>query len=399
MDLKIFAKTIDDKSKEQINLLVSQEAFKDCKVRIMCDVHAGKGSVIGFTANLGDKVIPNIVGVDIGCGMLTLPLRNRTIDFDKLDKCIHCNVPNGFHVFNNDIQMHYDDMENLYCFDELVEKEHLHHSIGTLGGGNHFIEIDKDDSDNKYLVIHTGSRNLGLQVASIYQDRAIKLHSRNYAKEAGTFIKELKDAGNEKEINAKLKEFKKQYFKEVVKIPADLCYLTGEERLNYLHDMKIAQVFAHDNRLSIAKAICTSMNWQESFDSGNMFETVHNYIDHESNIVRKGAIRAMVGEVVLIPINMKDGSIIGEGLGNEDWNYSAPHGAGRVLSRTKAFDTLSLSEYKKSMEGIYSTSVCKETLDESPMAYKGMEEIINGITPTVRVKKIIKPIYNFKAKG
>lgn len=398
MDLKIFAKTIDDKSREQVNTLCSTPAFKDAKVRIMCDVHAGMGSVIGFTANLGDKVIPNVVGVDIGCGMLTVPLGNIAIDFQKLDATIYADVPHGMgNTFPTSLEMHSEKIDNLYCLSELDKIQMLHHSTGTLGGGNHFIEVDADESGEKYLVIHTGSRNLGKQVADLYQEKAIKMRAANYRVDVANYLAELKASGEHNNINALLKKYKESYFDDVVQVPRDLCYLDGQERLNYLHDMKLCQEYAHDNRAAIAQTICSKMGWMDACGGDGVFETVHNYIDHESNIVRKGAIRAKAGEKVLIPINMRDGSIIGTGQGNADWNESAPHGAGRLMSRKKAQRTLSLDDYKKAMEGIFTSCVCQRTIDESPMAYKDMNEIVSLITPTVHVDKIIKPVYNFKA--
>lgn len=397
MNLKIFTNTIDAKAVQQIDTLMNQPAFCNCKVRIMPDVHAGVGCVIGFTADLGDKVIPNIVGVDIGCGMLTVPLGNREIDFQKLDTFIYHNIPHGKAVHSKNDEMQYDEMESLICYEELSNKKHLHQSLGTLGGGNHFIEIDKDDSDNKYLVIHSGSRNLGKQVADLYQKKAISKHGANYSQDVSAFIQKMKDEGRSTEIQEALQNYKRDYFENVVKIPAQLCYLEGEERNAYLHDMKICQKFAVDNRFAIARALCSEMGWTDSLESDSVFETVHNYIDHESNIVRKGAISAEKGKIVLIPMNMRDGCIIGKGKGNDDWNQSAPHGAGRIMSRSEAFKNIDLEDYRKSMENIYTTSVSKNTIDEAPMAYKDMTQIIKEIEPTVEVLSIIKPIYNFKA--
>ena len=394
-DLKIFTSNIEDKAREQIDLLLEQEPFKDCKVRIMPDVHAGAGCVIGFTGNLGDKVIPNIVGVDIGCGMLCVELGNIDIDLEKLDKVIREYVPSGMNVHNLPIQSSSIYINEVYCNKELKNRDNwLEKSLGTLGGGNHFIEIDIDDKNNKYLVIHTGSRNLGKQVAEIYQEKAIDYcsYKKEMTEEKQELIKEYKEQGREKEIQQALIKISKKYDGKT-KLPKDLCYLEGDLRKDYLHDMEICQEFAKHNRKYIASIILEKMNIVEK----GYFETIHNYISFEDNIIRKGAISAKKGEKVLIPINMKDGCIIGIGKGNDDWNQSAPHGAGRTMSRNMARDVLNIEEFKETMNGIYTTSVNEGTIDESPMAYKPMEEIIDYIKDTVEITKIIKPIYNFKA--
>ena len=389
-DLKIFAKTIDPKATQQIYTLLAQKAFSDCKVRIMPDVHAGAGCVIGFTADLGDKVIPNIVGVDIGCGMLCVELGKVDIDFAKLDKVIRENVPSGMNV-NVDANTPFD-LHELKCFGHLRNVDWIERSMGSLGGGNHFIEIDVDDEGNKYLVIHSGSRNLGKQVCEIYQNMAIdNLHGNGARKrEIGKLIAEYKEAGRQGEIADAIKNVKAKFGGS---IPKDLCYLEGEMRQNYLHDMGYCQYFAVMNRAWIAEKIVRKMG----LEMVNAFETVHNYIDMRSNIVRKGAISAKKGERLLIPINMRDGCIIGIGKGNEDWNYSAPHGAGRIMSRMEAKEKLDLEEYKETMSGIYTTSVCTGTIDEAPMVYKPMQEIVDCIGDTVDIERIIKPVYNFKA--
>lgn len=394
MNLKIFTKNIEEQAINQINELLNQEAFKDSKVRIMPDVHAGKGCVIGFTGNLGEKVIPNIVGVDIGCGMLCVELGNVDLDLERLDKIIREYVPSGMNVHENQ-RYKFLELEQLYCYKLLKNKDNwLEKSMGTLGGGNHFIEIDIDEDNNKYLVIHTGSRNLGKQVAEIYQEKAIKYCS--YEKEMNlerqNIIKEYKEQHKEKEIQEKLIEISELY-EGRTKLPKDLCYLEGKLREDYLHDMKICQEFASRNRREIAFVIMSKMN----LDCINYFETIHNYISFEDNIVRKGAISAKKGEKVLIPMNMRDGCIIGIGKGNDDWNQSAPHGAGRIMSRMKAKETFNLDEYKESMKDIYTTSVNEDTIDEAPFVYKPMQEIIDNIGDTVDIIKIIKPIYNFKA--
>lgn len=394
MDLKIFTKNIEEQAINQINELLKQETFKNSKVRIMPDVHAGKGCVIGFTGNLGEKVIPNIVGVDIGCGMLCVELGNIDLDLEKLDKIIREYVPSGMNVHENQ-RYKFLELEQLYCYKLLKNKDNwLEKSMGTLGGGNHFIEIDVDENDNKYLIIHTGSRNLGKQVAEIYQEKAIKYcsYEDEMKEEKQKIIKEYKVSGKEKDIQNKLIEISKKY-EGKTKLPKDLCYLEGKLREDYLHDMKICQEFAVENRKEIAFIIMSKMN----LDYIDCFETIHNYISFEDNIVRKGAISAKIGEMVLIPMNMRDGCIIGIGKGNDDWNQSAPHGAGRIMSRMQAKETFNLDEYKESMKNIYTTSVNENTIDEAPFVYKPMQEIIDNIGDTVDIIKIIKPIYNFKA--
>lgn len=397
-DLKIFTKNVEQEAVDQIELLLAQDAFKDCKVRIMPDVHAGKGCVIGFTADLGEKVIPNIVGVDIGCGMLCVSLGQTDIDFEKLDNVIRSYVPSGRDVHEGRI-IRFDELQELKCYRELRDTKRLERSIGTLGGGNHFIEVDVAEDGYKYLVIHTGSRNLGKQVADYYQNLAFELMSGKdkLYEEQDRLIKEYKSAGRKSEIQSAIAELHKNFKAVNPNIPKDLCYLEGKYREDYLHDMRICQKFAYINRVMIAQIICNHMGWGVDADMPDYFECIHNYIDHDSNIVRKGAISAKLGEKVLIPINMRDGCIIGTGKGNEDWNQSAPHGAGRVMSRTKAKELVSLEEFEKSMDGIYTTSVNQSTIDESPMAYKTLDEIVENIKNTVDVLAIIKPVYNFKA--
>ena len=392
MNLKIFTKNIEEQAINQINELLKQEAFKNSKVRIMPDVHAGKGCVIGFTGNLGEKVIPNIVGVDIGCGMFCVELGNIDLNLERLDKIIRQYVPSGRNI-HEFVKMPFF-IGNLKCYKELKEIDWLNNSLGTLGGGNHFIEVDEDEDNNKYLIIHTGSRNLGKQVAEIYQEKAIKYcsYEKEMKEEKQKIIKEYKVLGKEKDIQNKLIEISKKYARKT-KLPKDLCYLEGKLREDYLHDMKICQEFANKNRREIAFVIMNKMN----LDCINYFETIHNYISFEDNIVRKGAISAKKGEKVLIPMNMRDGCIIGIGKGNDDWNCSAPHGAGRIMSRMQAKETFNLDEYKESMKNIYTTSVNENTIDEAPFVYKPMQEIIDNIGDTVDIIKIIKPIYNFKA--
>jgi len=397
-NLKIFTKNVEQEAVDQIELLLAQDAFKDCKVRIMPDVHAGKGCVIGFTADLGEKVIPNIVGVDIGCGMLCVSLGQTDIDFEKLDNVIRSYVPSGRDVHEGRI-IRFDELQELKCYRELRDTKRLERSIGTLGGGNHFIEVDVAEDGYKYLVIHTGSRNLGKQVADYYQNLAVELMSGKdkLYEEQDRLIKEYKSAGRKSEIQSAIAELHRNFKAVNPNIPKDLCYLEGKYREDYLHDMRICQKFAYINRVMIAQIICNHMGWGVDADMPDYFECIHNYIDHDSNIVRKGAISAKYGEKVLIPINMRDGCIIGTGKGNEDWNCSAPHGAGRVMSRTKAKELVSLEEFEKAMDGIYTTSVNQSTIDESPMAYKTLDEIVENIKDTVDVLAIIKPVYNFKA--
>lgn len=394
-NLKIFTDNIEPEALNQIYTLIKQPAFVDCKVRIMPDVHAGKGCVIGFTADLGEKVIPNIVGVDIGCGMLTAEIGKIDIDFEKLDNIIRKNIPSGRTV--RDYEVSFPEMEQLHCKDSLKNMNWLKCSLGTLGGGNHFIEVDEDSDGVKYLVIHTGSRNLGKQVAEIYQQIAIESMQGvpKLKEESDRLIEEYKRNGRQKEIQKALSELKRKWKPDKLNIPKELCYLTDENRDNYLHDMKICQKFALTNRQMIKDIIFDGMRWK--MNDVDMFQTIHNYIDHETNIVRKGAISARAGEKVLIPINMRDGCIIGIGKGNDDWNQSAPHGAGRIMSRSKAKEMVPLEEFRQSMDGIYTTSVSVSTLDESPMVYKPIDEIISNIKDTVDILKIIKPIYNFKA--
>lgn len=423
-DLKIFTDDIEQEAVNQINELLNQEAFKDSKIRIMPDVHAGKGCVIGFTGNLGDKVIPNIVGVDIGCGMLCVELGNIDLDLERLDKIIREYVPSGFEV-HDERKYKFLELQDLKCYRELKDTKRLERSIGTLGGGNHFIEIDIDENNNKYLVIHTGSRNLGKQVAEYYQELANQLCNYNigeYKEKQQELIKTYKEQDRKQEIQSALMKLKEEYKIDHKKIPKDLAYLEGQYREDYLHDMKICQEFAKDNRLCIAKQILCNyfqLPYYEGYKSVRLrkkamstcdwytqdmierdfwyFETIHNYISFEDNIVRKGAISAKKGEKVLIPMNMRDGCIIGVGKGNDDWNQSAPHGAGRIMSRMKAKETFNLDEYKESMKDIYTTSVNEDTIDEAPFVYKPMQEIIDNISDTVDIIKIIKPIYNFKA--
>lgn len=394
---KVYTDIVEEDAVRQIQQLCDQEFVKNCRIRIMPDVHAGAGCVIGFTADLGEMVIPNIVGVDIGCGMLTVELGKADIDFEKLDAVIRKYVPSGKNVHEGRI-VRFPALLDLHCYRALKDSRRLERSIGTLGGGNHFIEVNVDEDGNKYLVIHTGSRNLGKQVAEYYQNLAYELHQGKdqlfAARDA--LIASYKAAGRKQEIQGALKEMMAAFQAKEISIPKELCYLTGQYREQYLHDMGICQDFATTNRFTIANTIVEKM-FGQSLAHFVHFETVHNYIDLESNIVRKGAVSAKDGQRLLIPINMRDGSLLCVGKGNEDWNCSAPHGAGRLYSRTTAKQKFTVEEYARSMEGIYTTSVCESTLDECPMAYKNIEDIVNNIGPTAEIVKVIKPVYNFKA--
>lgn len=395
MNLKVFTDLIEEEAVNQIHTLMKQPAFANCKVRIMPDVHAGKGCVIGFTADLGNKVIPNIVGVDIGCGMYVVDLGDRDIDLQKIDSVIKNYVPCGKNVHEERITR-FPKLQELNCYRELKDTKRIERSIGTLGSGNHFIEIDVDEYKNKYLVIHTGSRNLGKQVAEYYQSLAIELlqGKNELYKKQQEIIDTYKAEGRKSEIQSAIKELHRNYKPGTLNIPKELCYLEGEYRDKYLHDMLICQEYASLNRMYIANIILEKMGIRFT---GYSFETIHNYIDMDSNIVRKGAISARKNELLLIPINMRDGCILGVGKGNEDWNFSAPHGAGRLMSRAKAKENLSVLQFKETMSGIYSTTVGVDTLDEAPMAYKPIESIVDNIKDTVEIKQILKPIYNFKA--
>ena len=398
-NLKIFTENIEPEALNQVYTLIKQPAFADCKVRIMPDGHAGAGCVIGFTADLGEKVIPNIVGVDIGCGMMTVELGNIDLDLATVDQIIRAKVPSGRNVHEGR-PFAFDRLKELRCYRELKDTKRLERSIGTLGGGNHFIEVDVDEDGIKYLIIHTGSRNLGKQVAEYYQNLAIEIMQGKdelYAKQE-QLIAEYKAQGRRKEIQKAIKELHRKFNPNPLNIPKDLCYLTGKYREDYLHDMEICQHFASLNRYHIANTIVGDLFGADiAYWKLPMFETIHNYIEFGTNMVRKGAISAKAGEPLLIPINMRDGCILGKGKGNEDWNCSAPHGAGRIMSRSKAKEVVSLKEFEDSMQGIFTTSVGQSTIDEAPMVYKPMAEIVENIADTVEIVKIIKPIYNFKA--
>lgn len=396
-EAKVFTDTLEDSAKEQIQRLCEQSFAKDCCIRIMPDVHAGAGCVIGFTADLGEKVIPNIVGVDIGCGMLTIDIGKEPIDFAELDDIIRCFVPSGKHV-HKERKERLPSLQSLHCHRSLKNSKHIEKSIGTLGGGNHFIEVDVDDTGNQYLIIHTGSRNLGKQVAEIYQNLAYDLlrGKDTLLEEKQKIITQYKAEGRKQEIQSALRALEQAFQAKEIDIPKELCYLTGEYRKMYLEDMTYCQKYATKNRQEIANIILENL-FAKSLDDFPHFETIHNYIDHTHNMVRKGAVSAKKDEILLIPINMRDGSLICKGKGNPDWNYSAPHGAGRLYSRNTAKKELSVAEFQQQMEGIYTTTADQSTLDESPMAYKPMSEIMKHMTPTVEIIKQIRPVYNFKA--
>ena len=391
-DLKIFAKTIEPAAQAQIDLLLAQKPFEHCKVRIMPDVHAGKGCTIGTTMTIVDKVVPNMVGVDIGCGMYTVNLGKVDIDLAQFDEAAH-SIPCGRNVWEGRLERF--DLTQLRCYRNLKDTKRLERSLGTLGGGNHFIEIDADDDGNKYLIIHSGSRNLSTQVAEFYQGIAIDLNlgKEEYFKKRDEIIRTYKEQGRRSEIQSTLKHMAKEWKEKEPTMPRELCYLYGEFMEDYLHDINICQQFAKRNREKMAEILLQKTD----LVANEAFQTIHNYIDVKEKILRKGSVSAKAGEKLLIPINMRDGSLICSGKGNANWNYSAPHGAGRLLSRSAAFERLTMEEYEKQMVGIYTTCVNTATLDESPMAYKNMDEIVANIEPTAEIIAHIKPIYNFKA--
>lgn len=409
-DVKIFTDNVDDNAIAQIKELLSIDVFSDKKIRIMPDVHAGSGCVIGFTGDLGDKVIPNIVGVDIGCGMRILKLgKLDNIDFHAFHQHIRDNVPSGMIVredrfgfkplVGEEMEIYREAKQivtSLYCYRDLKDSGRINKAIGSLGGGNHFIELDRDDDGNVYLVIHTGSRNLGKQVADLYQSKAVK-HLTEGADELEATIRrtidEYKAAGRRAELQAVIKEMRRQARNVAPSLPADLCYVEGEAREQYLHDMRLCQRWAVLNRKLISLLL---MKFFPDVTVLDEFESVHNYIG-DDNIIRKGSISAAVGEKCIIPLNMRDGSLLCTGKGNPDWNCSAPHGAGRVLSRSQAYEKITMADFEASMTGIYSESVTESTRDESPMVYKPASEIIANIGDTVSIDAIIRPIFNFKA--
>ncbi|MBQ1405642.1 MAG: RtcB family protein [Oscillospiraceae bacterium] len=385
-----FAKVIEDEAIEQIRRMCDYEFTAGSQIRIMPDVHAGKGCTIGTTMTIVDKAVPNVVGVDIGCGMYAVKLAQREIDLERLDKAAHF-IPSGMKVWEGR-QVRFD-LSELRCFRSLKDSRYLERSLGTLGGGNHFIEVDRAADGALYLVIHSGSRNLGLQVANYYQNLAIDLNKgkAEYFAKRDALIAEYKAAGRRTEIQEALKQLHWQ--EKETTIPEDLCFVYGSYLEDYLHDVEICQRFARQNRELMAKILLE----RSGLTAIEAFHTIHNYIDTEERILRKGAIAAHKGELVLIPINMRDGSVLAVGKGNPDWNFSAPHGAGRIMSRSAAKETLDIDEYRREMAGVYSTSVNEATLDEAPMAYKSLADIIDVIAESVDVVEVLKPIYNFKA--
>lgn len=407
-----YASVIEDEAIEQIRRMCDYPMTEGSRIRIMPDVHAGKGCTIGTTMTITDKAVPNVVGVDIGCGMYTVNLGKGEIDFEAVDEAAHF-IPSGMNVWDG--RQERFDLQQLRCYRSLKDAKRLERSLGTLGGGNHFIEIDQAQDGTDYLVIHSGSRNLGKQVAEIYQRLAIELAQgkEDYYRQRDEIIRIYKEQGRRKEIQAALKQI--QWKGREMEMPEDLCYLYGEYLEDYLHDVEICQAFARRNREKMAGILLERTGLMDRAllagsgaagradmaDAGlselDAFHTIHNYIDTKEMILRKGAIAAHAGEKVLIPINMRDGSVLAVGRGNSEWNYSAPHGAGRIMSRTKARNDLNLDEYKKEMEGVYTTSVNQNTLDEAPMAYKSLEDIIDVIRDSVDVIEVLKPVYNFKA--
>ena len=385
-----FAKLIEDEAIEQIRRMCDYDFTEGSRIRIMPDVHAGKGCTIGTTMTITDKAVPNIVGVDIGCGMYTVKLDSGAIDLEKLDEAAHY-IPSGMNVWEGRRERF--DLTDLRCYRGLKDTRRLERSLGTLGGGNHFIEVDQAADETKYLVIHSGSRNLGKQVAEYYQRLAVDLNKgkEEYFAKRDALIAEYKATGRRTEIQAALKAL--HWNSHEATIPEDLCFVYGQHLEDYLHDVEICQRFARRSRELMAEIIID----RSGHAGGEAFHTIHNYIDTEEMILRKGAIAAHKGEKVLIPINMRDGSVLAVGKGNPEWNYSAPHGAGRIMSRTAARAQLDMDEYRREMAGIYTTSVNEATIDEAPMAYKSLGDIIDVISESVDVIEVLKPIYNFKA--
>lgn len=387
---KCYCDSLEETAAGQIKAVCDRPEFAGCKIRIMPDVHAGKGCTIGTTMTIRDKIVPGMVGVDIGCGMETVKLEEKEIDFAKLDEVIRANIPSGRevrsqpHALNNEI-----DLSQLRCAQQ-VNLDRARLSIGSLGGGNHFIEIDRGEDGSLYLVVHSGSRHLGTEVANFYQDEGRRALWGGAHYQIQETIASLKEQGRFQEIQSTINALKKE---QKLEFPKELAYVEGKLFDDYIFDMKLVQRFAVLNRKAMADVILTCMGLHRVEE----FTTIHNYIDTDSMILRKGSVSAKAGEKLLIPINMRDGSLICIGKGNEDWNFSAPHGAGRLMSRKAAFGNLSMEQYQAEMEGIYSTCVVPDTLDESPMAYKSMEEIVSQIGPTADIMERIRPIYNFKA--
>lgn len=393
---KVFTDVVEEKSLQQIKTLCDQEFTSGAKIRLMPDVHAGAGCTIGTTMTIKDKIVPNLVGVDIGCGMETLMIHKDSeaaVNFDpaKLDKVIRKNIPSGFDIrkFQHNFveEVEWDKIKGTY------NKHRAKMSLGTLGGGNHFIEADKDEDGNLYIVVHSGSRHAGLEIAEYYQEMAWKQLNGRTKADIDAMICRLKEEGRQSEIEAQMAVMSRQ---TKTLVPKDLAFVSGYLFDDYINDMRIMQHFAMLNRKAMVNTISIGLHLKEE-EIVDQFTTIHNYIDTENMILRKGAVSAQQGEKLLIPINMRDGSLICIGKGNEDWNCSAPHGAGRVMSRTQARKGLSLDEFKAEMSGIWSSTVTKGTLDEAPMAYKTMDDIVANIGPTADIVNVIKPIYNFKA--
>lgn len=389
---KVYTDVVEDGALAQIKALCDQAFAKDSRIRVMPDVHAGAGCTIGTTMTIKDAVVPNLVGVDIGCGMETVKLKNRHVELGKLDKLIYEKIPSGFAIREKEHRLTDEiDLGQLRCLRPgLINVDRAVRSLGTLGGGNHFIEVDRDEEGTLYLVIHSGSRHLGLEVAQYYQDQAWKSLSGASRKDIQKLIEDYKRRGKETEIEAAVAAVKAR---EDTDVPRALACCRGELMEDYIHDMKIIQRFAMLNRKAMMDELVRGMKLKVEEE----FTTIHNYIDTDAMILRKGAVSARAGEKLLIPINMRDGSLICVGKGNEDWNYSAPHGAGRLMSRRKARESYTVSQFKKEMAGIFTTSVNAQTLDECPMAYKGMEDIVENIGDTAVIERVIKPVYNFKA--
>lgn len=398
---KVFTDNIEQTAIGQIIELLNQPFVKGCKIRIMSDVHAGAGCVIGFTADFKDMVIPNLIGVDIGCGMFVIDITEFGIDLKALNEFVHTSIPVGPSTHESAMSG-YNEFEKIICYPELRNSGKFQKAIGTLGGGNHFIEVDYSDKTGKtYLVIHTGSRNLGKQVADYYQKMAIstwKINGLDYKEHREKLIAGCRAEKRGYDIPAVLKRFDDDYKAARPQYPAELCFLFGDKLKNYLHDMKLCQEYAVENRTLIAKLILH--HFDVDLKGTDSFQTIHNYINFDDGIMRKGAVSAQKGERLIIPMNMRDGSLLCVGKGNADWNFSAPHGAGRIMSRAQAKRDIKMDDYKNSMDGIYTTCVNENTLDESPMAYKPMAEIIANIGDTVEIVDIIRPLWNFKdAKG
>jgi hypothetical protein len=387
-----YVNVVEEDAIEQIKRMCDYPMSEGSQIRIMPDVHVGKGCTIGTTMTVKDRVVPNVVGVDIGCGMYTVNMGKVDIDLERFDDIVY-SIPSGTGVWEG--RQERFDLTKLICYRQLKDTKRIERSIGTLGGGNHFIEIDESEDKTKYLVIHSGSRSLGKQVAEIYQKLAVDLDKGigYYLEARDEIIRSYKEAGRRSEIQEALKKLKWEKENEHPSMPEDLCYLSGKYLEDYLHDIKICQDFARKNREKMAEIILDKAN----IKALEVFHTTHNYIDTDEMILRKGSIAAHKGEKVLIPINMRDGSILALGKGNPDWNYSAPHGAGRLMSRTKAKESLDMDEYKDSMKGIFTSSVNEGTIDEAPMAYKSINDIIDVIGESVDIIEVIKPIYNFKA--